>query len=57
MLQVHRITRKYGSFKAVDNVSFQIEKGQIIGLLGQNGAGKTTTLKLIAVPLSQILGM
>jgi ABC-2 type transport system ATP-binding protein len=63
MLQVHRITRKYGSFKAVDNVSFQINQGQIIGLLGQNGAGKTTTLKLISGAIEpdsgqvQLLGM
>ncbi|MBX2883682.1 MAG: ABC transporter ATP-binding protein [Granulosicoccus sp.] len=48
MLQVHAITRHYGELKAVDNVSFSIEKGEIVGLLGHNGAGKTTIMKMLS---------
>ncbi len=48
MLKVDHLTRSYGSFTAVDNVSFSIKKGEIIGLLGHNGAGKTTIMKMIS---------
>ena len=48
MLEVSNLTRSYGSFKAVDSVSFKIQKGEIIGLLGHNGAGKTTIMKMIS---------
>ncbi len=48
MLEVSRLTRNYGDFKAVDNVSFKIAKGEIVGLLGHNGAGKTTIMKMIS---------
>ena len=48
MLEVNHLTRQYGSFKAVDNVSFTIDKGEIVGLLGHNGAGKTTIMKMIS---------
>ena len=48
MLEVNQLTRKYGDFKAVDNVSFSISKGEIVGLLGHNGAGKTTIMKIIS---------
>ena len=48
MLQVNQLTRCYGSFKAVDNVSFSIDKGEIVGLLGHNGAGKTTIMKMVS---------
>ena len=41
------VTKKYGDFTAVNDVSFKIEKGEIVGFLGQNGAGKTTTMKMI----------
>ncbi|WP_230425730.1 ABC transporter ATP-binding protein [Spartinivicinus ruber] len=48
MLEVNQLTRCYGSFKAVDNVSFTIGKGEIVGLLGHNGAGKTTIMKMLS---------
>lgn len=48
MLEVSQLSRSYGSVKAVDNVSFSIGKGEIVGLLGHNGAGKTTILKMIS---------
>lgn len=48
MLNVRNLTRSYGSFIAVDDVSFSIKKGEIIGLLGHNGAGKTTIMKIVS---------
>ncbi len=47
MLKVENVTKYYGNFKAVDNLSFQVDKGEIFGLLGVNGAGKTTTFRMI----------
>ncbi len=48
MIEVDQITKLYGSFKAVDNVSFKVEKGEILGFLGPNGAGKSTTMKMLS---------
>lgn len=47
MIELKNVTKKYGEFKALDNISFKIDKGEIVGFLGQNGAGKTTTMKII----------
>lgn len=47
MLEVKNIDKYYGNFKAVDNLSFKVDKGEIFGLLGVNGAGKTTTFRMI----------
>lgn len=47
MLKVEHVTKYYGDFKAVDDLSFEVEKGEIFGLLGVNGAGKTTTFRMI----------
>ena len=47
MIHVHNITKRYGNLVAVDNVSFQLEKGDVLGFLGPNGAGKTTTMRII----------
>jgi len=47
VIEVKNITKKYGSFTAVDNISFTIQDGEIIGFLGQNGAGKSTTMNMI----------
>lgn len=48
MIELKNVTKKYGDFKALDDISFKIEKGEIVGFLGKNGAGKSTTLKIIA---------
>jgi ABC-2 type transport system ATP-binding protein len=48
MLEVNKLTRLYGDLKAVDDVSFKIAKGEIVGLLGHNGAGKTTIMKMLS---------
>lgn len=45
MLKIDHLTKTYGSFKAVDDLSLHIPKGKIVGFIGHNGAGKTTTIK------------
>ena len=47
MLKVENITKYYGEFLAVDNLSFEVKEGEIFGLLGVNGVGKTTTFRMI----------
>lgn len=47
MIKVHNVTKKYGNFTAVDNISFEIQEGEIVGFLGPNGAGKSTTMNMI----------
>lgn len=47
MIEVERLTRTFGLFCAVDHISFQVPKGQILGFLGPNGAGKSTTMKML----------
>jgi ABC-2 type transport system ATP-binding protein len=47
MLEVKRISKKFGSTVAVDDISFEVQPGKIFGLLGPNGAGKTTTMRMI----------
>jgi ABC-2 type transport system ATP-binding protein len=43
MIEVQHLTKRYGPVTAVDDVSFRVEKGEILGFLGPNGAGKTST--------------
>ncbi len=47
MIEVKNLSKFYGDIPAIDNISFQINKGEIIGFLGPNGAGKTTTMKIL----------
>ncbi len=47
MIEVSHVSKRFGEFKAVDDVSFSIPTGQIVGLLGPNGAGKSTTMRMI----------
>lgn len=56
MIEVKNITKKYGSTVAVDNISFQIKEGEIIGLLGPNGAGKSTTMNMITGYIEPTIG-
>ena len=55
MISVRELTKLYGTFTAVDSVSFDVAAGEILGLVGPNGAGKTTTLRCIAgiIPMSK----
>ena len=57
MVEVHQLTKLYGSSLAVDQVTFQVKKGEILGFLGPNGAGKTTTMRMIAGFLSPTSGV
>jgi ABC-2 type transport system ATP-binding protein len=56
MIEVQKLTKWYGRVLAVDNISFRVEKGQIVGFLGPNGAGKSTTLKIITCYLPATSG-
>ena len=55
-IQVDQLTRKFGSFTAVDAVSFTVEAGEIFGFLGANGAGKTTCIRMLTGLLRPSLG-
>jgi len=48
MIEAHKLTRKFGSLTAVDNLDLEVEKGEVLGFLGPNGAGKTTTIRMLA---------
>ncbi len=47
MIEVRGLTKKYGERVAIENISFHVNKGEILGFLGQNGAGKSTTMKIL----------
>lgn len=47
MIKIENLTKKYGSFTAIDGISFGVERGEICGFLGPNGAGKTTTMRIL----------
>lgn len=51
MIEVKELSKSFKNIKAVDNISFKVNRGEIVGLLGENGAGKTTTLRLLATML------
>ncbi|MGB8191713.1 MAG: ATP-binding cassette domain-containing protein, partial [Chitinophagaceae bacterium] len=55
-IEVKGLTKIYGEQKAVDNISFKVNKGEIVGFLGPNGAGKSTTMKIITGYLQQDTG-
>ena len=56
ILEAKNLTKKFGDFTAVDNVSFELREGEILGLLGPNGAGKTTTLQMLLGVLTVTTG-
>jgi len=56
MIKVEHLTKNFGQFKALDDVSFEINKSEIVGLLGPNGAGKTTTLRILTSYIFPTLG-
>jgi len=55
-IEVKNLLKEYGEQKAVNNISFKVEKGEIVGFLGPNGAGKSTTMKIITGYLQQTSG-
>src|SRR4051794_41802042 len=56
MISVSQLTKHYGPVVAVDRVSFEVPKGQIVGFLGPNGAGKSTTLRMLTCYLPPTSG-
>ena len=56
MIEVKNLSKSFKNIKAVDNISFTVNEGEIVGLLGENGAGKTTTLRMIATMLKPTEG-
>src|SRR3989339_293415 len=56
IIDVKNLTRRFGEFTAVDNLSFSVEKGEIFAFLGPNGAGKTTTIKMLTTLLKPTSG-
>ena len=55
-IQVEKLTKRFGTFVAVDDVSFSVGAGEIVGLLGPNGAGKTTTIHMMLGLISPTAG-
>ena len=47
VIEVHNLTKRFGTFTAVDSISFEVERGEIFGFLGANGAGKTTAMRML----------
>ena len=56
MISVENLTKYYGPYMAVNNISFEVEKGSVVGFLGPNGAGKSTTVRIITCYLSATSG-
>ena len=56
MIEVKNLTKRYGNNLALDNVSFSVEEGTIVGFLGPNGAGKSTTMNIVTGYLSSTEG-
>src|SRR6188768_3564430 len=56
MIQVKNLSKQFGELKAVDDISFNVERGEIFAFLGPNGAGKTTTIKMLTTLLRPTQG-
>ncbi|MBE9560887.1 MAG: ABC transporter ATP-binding protein, partial [Proteobacteria bacterium] len=56
LISVNNLTRRYGDFCAVNNISFELQTGDILGFLGPNGAGKTSTMQMLTGNLAPTLG-
>src|SRR6266851_3506449 len=56
MIRVENLVKRFGELTAVDNISFEVERGEIFAFLGPNGAGKTTTIKMLTTLLKPTSG-
>src|SRR5262249_35025241 len=57
MISVDKLTKQFGLVMAVDHISFEVDKGEIVGFLGPNGAGKTTTMRILTTYLPATKGI
>ena len=57
MIEIENLVKKFDQFVAVDNLSFQVAEGEVLGFLGPNGAGKSTTMKVITGFLAPTSGI
>ena len=57
IIEVKNLVKKFGDFTAVDDISFNVEKGEIFAFLGPNGAGKSTTIKMLTTILNPTSGI
>jgi ABC-type multidrug transport system ATPase subunit len=48
LIEIERLTKRFAGFTAVDDVSFSVARGEVLGFLGPNGAGKSTTMRMLA---------
>src|SRR5678815_1990322 len=56
VISVEGLTKEYGTFRAIDQLSFEVLRGEVLGFLGPNGAGKTTTMKILTCFISASAG-
>lgn len=49
ILEMNQVTKKFGTFTALDNVDLRLKQGEILGFIGPNGAGKTTSLRILSL--------
>ena len=47
IIEVNKVTKKYGEFTALDQISFSVQEGEVFGFIGPNGAGKSTTIRIL----------
>ena len=57
MIEASALTKRYGSLRALDKVSFEVHRGEVVGFLGPNGAGKSTTMRILICFISATSGM
>ena len=56
VIEVEKLTKRFGDFTAVDEITFHVRRGEIFGFLGANGAGKTTAMRMLCGLLSPTAG-
>ena len=56
-IEINSLTKSFGDFNAVDDITLKIESGEIFGFLGPNGGGKSTTMMILTILLNQLLAM
>ncbi|MEO8185276.1 MAG: ATP-binding cassette domain-containing protein, partial [Deltaproteobacteria bacterium] len=56
MIQANALTKRFGAVRALDKVSFEVKRGEVVGFLGPNGAGKSTTMRILTCFISPSSG-